>query len=407
MTRRTAGAVVPVLAAISFSHLLNDTIQSLLPAIYPILKNSYALSFAQVGLITLTLNVTASLLQPLVGLYTDRRATPYSLVGGMTFSLFGLLLLSVAARLSTLMVAAGLVGVGSAVFHPESSRVARMASGGRHGLAQSVFQVGGNVGSAIGPLLAAFLVLPRGQSSIAWASGAALLAIGVLWYVGGWYGAARPAARPAAVAVGSVGAVHVHVEHHVQHPPVSPARIRASIAILIALIFSKYFYLASLTSYYTFYLINRFNVSVRAAQIDLFVFLGAVAVGTIAGGPIGDRFGRKLVIWVSILGVFPFTFALPYADLFWTRMLTIVIGLILASAFSAIVVYAQELMPGRIGLISGLFFGFAFGMGGLGAAVLGRLADATSIAFVYKLCSFLPLIGLLTGFLPNIGRRGL
>ena len=408
MNQRSAGAVVPVLAAISFSHLLNDTIQSLLPAIYPILKSSYALSFAQVGLITLTLNATASVLQPLVGLYTDRRATPYSLVFGMAFSLCGLLLLSVAARLATLTLAAGLVGVGSAVFHPESSRVARLASGGRHGLAQSVFQVGGNVGSSLGPLLAAFFVLPHGQSSIAWASSVALVAIGVLWYVGGWYGTARPVARPiAAAAVAGAGSTTVLVEHHPRRSPVPPGKIRASIAILIALIFSKYFYLASLTSYYTFYLINKFNVSVQAAQIDLFVFLGAAAAGTILGGPIGDRFGRKLVIWVSILGVVPFTFALPYANLFWTRLLTVIIGLIIASAFSAIIVYAQELMPGRIGLISGLFFGFAFGMGGLGAAVLGRLADATSIDFVYKLCSFLPLIGLLTGFLPNLGKRGL
>src|SRR5580765_1781853 len=326
----------------------------------------------------------------------------------MGFSLCGLLLLSVAARLATLTLAAGLVGVGSAVFHPESSRVARLASGGRHGLAQSVFQVGGNVGSSLGPLLAAFLVLPHGQSSIAWASSVALVAIGVLWYVGGWYGAARPVARPIAAAAGAgAGSTTVLVEHHPRRSPVSPGKIRASIAILIALIFSKYFYLASLTSYYTFYLINKFNVSVQAAQIDLFVFLGAAAAGTILGGPIGDRFGRKLVIWVSILGVFPFTFALPYANLFWTRLLTVIIGLIIASAFSAIIVYAQELMPGRIGLISGLFFGFAFGMGGLGAAVLGRLADATSIDFVYKLCSFLPLIGLLTGFLPNLGKRGL
>lgn len=389
--------VVPVLAAISFSHLLNDTIQSLLPSIYPILKSSYHLSFAQVGLLTLTLMVTASVLQPLVGLYTDRRATPYSLVFGMTFSLFGLLLLSVAGRLGTLLLAAGLVGVGSAVFHPESSRVARMASGGRHGLAQSVFQVGGNVGSAMGPLLAAFLVLPRGQGSIAWASGVALLAIAVLWRVGGWSSRWRPAPLQATAAG--------QTPRHQSHVHVSPERIRWSIAVLIALIFSKYFYLASLTSYYTFYLINKFNVSVQAAQIDLFIFLGAVAAGTILGGPIGDRFGRKLVIWVSILGVFPFTFALPFADLFWTRILTVVIGLILASAFSAIVVYAQELMPGRVGLISGLFFGFAFGMGGLGAAVLGRLADATGIVFVYKICAYLPLIGLLTGFLPDLGKR--
>jgi len=389
--------VVPVLAAISFSHLLNDTIQSLLPAIYPILKTSYNLSFSQVGLMTLTLMVTASVLQPLVGLYTDKRATPYSLVYGMAFSLLGLLLLSVASRLGTLLLAAGLIGVGSAVFHPESSRVARMASGGRHGLAQSVFQVGGNVGSALGPLLAAFLVLPRGQSSIAWASSVALLAIAVLWKVGGWSSHQHRAPRPKAT--------EAHTIHHPEHLTVSETRVRWSIVVLVALIFSKYFYLASLTNYYTFYLINHFNVSVQAAQIDLFIFLGAVAAGTILGGPIGDRFGRKLVIWVSILGVFPFTFALPYANLFWTQILTVVIGLILASAFSAIVVYAQELMPGRIGLISGLFFGFAFGMGGLGAAVLGRLADATSIVFVYRVCAYLPLIGLLTGFLPDVTKR--
>jgi len=384
-----------VLLAISFSHLLNDTIQSMLSAIYPILKENYSLSFAQIGLITLTLNVTASILQPVVGLYTDRRATPYSLVVGMTFSLAGLLLLSVAWRYGLLLLASGLVGVGSAVFHPESSRVARMASGGRHGLAQSVFQVGGNVGTALGPLLAAFLVLPRGQRSIAWASSIALLGIAVLWKVGGWYARRRPVARAA------------QASHHfeIHSPRLSQATIRRSIAVLVALIFSKYFYLASLTSYYTFYLIHKFGVSVQDAQIDLFIFLGATAAGTILGGPIGDRFGRKLVIWLSILGVFPFTFALPFASLFWTRVLTVPIGLILASAFSAIVVYAQELMPGRIGLISGLFFGFAFGMGGLGAAVLGRLADATSIDFVYRVCAFLPLIGLLTAFLPDIGKH--
>ena len=385
-------AVFSVLLAISFSHLLNDTIQSLLPAIYPILKSSYQLTFAQVGLMTLTLNITASLLQPLVGLYTDRHHTPYSLVVGMGFSLMGLLLLAVAGQLGSLLVAAGLVGVGSAVFHPESSRVARMASGGRHGLAQSVFQVGGNVGSSIGPLLAAFLVLPHGQRSIAWCSAVALLAMAVLWRIGGWHQEHRPATRSTA----STG------HSAVARPTLSRRRVSASIAVLIALIFSKYFYLASLTSYYTFYLIEKFHVSVRDAQIDLFIFLGAVAAGTILGGPIGDRFGRKLVIWVSILGVFPFTMLLPYAGLFWTRLLTVAIGLILASAFSAIVVYAQELVPGRVGLISGLFFGFAFGMGGLGAAVLGWLADATSIVVVYRLCAFLPLIGLLAGFLPNL-----
>jgi MFS transporter, FSR family, fosmidomycin resistance protein len=393
ITRRT---VVPILAAISFSHLLNDTIQSLLPAIYPILKSSYQLSFAQVGLMTLTLQLTASLLQPVVGIYTDRHHTPYSLVVGMGFSLIGLLLLAVAGRLGSLLLAAGLVGVGSSVFHPESSRVARMASGGRHGMAQSVFQVGGNVGSALGPLLAAFLVLPRGQISVAWCSLVALVAMIVLYQVGGWYQQHRPAStiRAGASAAKDVGA-----------PGLSRNRILVSVAVLVALIFSKYFYLASLSSYYTFYLISKFHVSVRAAQIDLFIFLGSVAAGTILGGPIGDRFGRKLVIWVSILGVFPFTVLLPHANLFWTRILTVIIGLILASAFSAIVVYAQELVPGRVGMISGLFFGFAFGMGGLGAAVLGWLADATSIEFVYRICAYLPAIGVLTAFLPNVEHR--
>jgi FSR family fosmidomycin resistance protein-like MFS transporter len=316
------------------------------------------------------------------------------LVVGMGFSLMGLLLLSVAGRLASLLFAAGLVGVGSSVFHPESSRVARMASGGRHGMAQSVFQVGGNVGSAIGPLLAAFLVLPRGQVSVAWCSLVALLAMAVLWKIGGWYQERRPStAFSGTSSRADIGA---------GRPGLSQRRILISIAVLVALIFSKYFYLASLSSYYTFYLISKFHVSVREAQLDLFIFLGSVAAGTILGGPIGDRFGRKLVIWVSILGVFPFTILLPHANLVWTRILTIVIGLILASAFSAIVVYAQEMVPGRIGMISGVFFGFAFGMGGLGAAVLGWLADRTSIEFVYQICAFLPLIGLLTGFLPNL-----
>ena len=381
-----------VLAAISFSHLLNDTIQSLIPAIYPILKASFALSFGQIGLMTLALMVTASLLQPLVGLYTDRRPTPYSLVVGMGFSLVGLLLLSVASTYAALLMAAGFVGIGSAVFHPESSRVARMASGGRHGFAQSVFQVGGNVGSSFGPLLAAFLVVPRGQSSIGWCSLLAVLGMAVLWKVGSWYRVRRPAASGTASGRGSVD----------RHPPVSRRRVGWSLAILVALIFSKYFYMASLSSYYTFYLISRFHVSVRTSQIDLFVFLGAVAIGTILGGPIGDRFGRKYVIWGSIVGVLPFTMLLPYASLFWTSVLTIVIGLILASAFSAIVVYGQELVPGRVGLISGVFFGFAFGMGGLGAAVLGQLADAIGIESVYRLCAFLPMIGLFAAFLPDL-----
>ncbi len=394
IARRT---VVPVLAAISFSHLLNDTIQSLLPAIYPILKSSYHLSFAQVGLMTLTLQLTASLLQPVVGIYTDRHHTPYSLVAGMGFSLVGLLLLAVAGRLGSLLLAAGLVGIGSSVFHPESSRVARMASGGRHGMAQSVFQVGGNIGSAMGPLLAAFLVLPRGQLSVAWCSLVALLAMIVLYQVGGWYQQHRPAS--------TIRTATSPAPPEIGRPGLSRRRIFVAVGVLVALIFSKYFYLASLSSYYTFYLISKFGVSVRAAQIDLFIFLGSVAAGTILGGPIGDRFGRKLVIWVSILGVFPFTMLLPYASLFWTRILTVIIGLILASAFSAIVVYAQELVPGRVGMISGLFFGFAFGMGGLGAAVLGWLADATSIEFVYRICAFLPLLGILTVFLPDVEKH--
>jgi FSR family fosmidomycin resistance protein-like MFS transporter len=381
-----------VLAAISFSHLLNDTIQSLIPAIYPLLKSAFALSFAQVGLMTLTLQVTASLLQPIVGLCTDRRPAPYSLVVGMAFSLVGLLLLAAASTFPALLAAAGLMGIGSSVFHPESSRVARMASGGRHGLAQSLFQVGGNLGSSFGPLLGAFLVAPRGQSSIGWCSLLALVAMIVLWRIGRWSRAhlAITVTRARSRAAQALG------------PSISRRRVVGSITILAALIFSKYFYLAGLTSYYTFYLMSRFHVPVRTAQIDLFVFLAAVAAGTILGGPVGDRFGVKYVIWGSILGVLPFTLALPYANLFWTPILTVIIGLILASAFSAILVYAQELVPGRVGLISGVFFGFAFGMGGLGAAVLGQLADRIGIESVYRLCAFLPLIGVLAAFLPDV-----
>jgi len=384
-----------VLAAISFSHLLNDTVQSLVPAIYPLLKSAFALTFAQVGLMTLTLQLSASLLQPVVGLYTDRRPTPYSLVIGMGFSLVGLLLLAGAPTFPALIVAAALMGIGSSVFHPESSRVARMASGGRHGLAQSLFQVGGNLGSSFGPLLGAFLVAPRGQSSIAWCSLLALVAMIVLWRIGGWYRDQHATASPTTSGHGRQAA----------EPGMSSRRVGWSIAILGALIFSKYFYLAGLNSYYTFYLMTRFHVSVRTAQIDLFVFLAAVAAGTILGGPVGDRFGRKYVIWGSILGVLPFTLVLPYANLFWTPILSVVIGLILASAFSAIVVYAQELVPGRVGMISGVFFGFAFGMAGLGAAVLGELADRVGIESVYRLCAFLPLIGVLAAFLPDVKHR--
>ena len=383
-----------VLAALSFSHLLNDTIQSLLPAIYPLLKASFALSFGQIGLITLASMLTASLMQPLVGLYTDHRPTPHALVIGMGFLLMGLLLLSAASTFGMLIAAAGLVGFGSAVFHPESSRIARLASGGRHGLAQSLFQVGGNVGSSLGPLVGAFLVAPFGRASIAWCSLVALAGMVVVSRIGRWSGARS--SRP------SFHSAHDSSSGH--HARISPRRVAASIAILAALIFSKYFYLASLTSYYTFYLISRFHVSVRTAQIDLFVFLAAVAAGTILGGPIGDRFGRKPVIWGSILGVLPFTLLLPHVSLVWTVILSVVIGLILASAFSAIVVYAQELVPGRVGLISGVFFGFAFGMGGLGAAALGGLADVVGIESVYRLCAFLPLIGLLAGLLPDLDR---
>lgn len=385
-----AGATIRILGAIAFCHLLNDMMQSLLPAIYPMLKSSYNLDFGQIGLITLAYQMTASLLQPLVGLYTDRKPQPYSLVAGMTFTLIGLVMLSRARNFPALLVAASLVGVGSSVFHPESSRVARMASGGRHGFAQSLFQVGGNVGSAIGPLLAAFIVLPFGQSSIVWFSLAALLGIAVLWNVGGWYSTNRSLVTPSR---GKSAESQVAL---------SPAKIRISLAILMALLFSKYFYLASLTSYYAFYLMSKFHLSVRSSQIHLFVFLGAVAAGTIIGGPIGDRFGRKLVIWCSILGVLPFTLMLPYANLFWTEILSVVIGVVIASAFAAIIVFAQELVPGKVGMISGMFFGLAFGIGGIGAALFGELADHTSINFVYQLCSFLPAVGLLTGFLPDL-----
>ena len=381
------GAVLSVLGAISVSHMLNDLIQSLLPAIYPILKQSYALDFSQIGLITLTFQVTASMLQPVVGLYTDRRPLPYSLAMGMGFSLCGLLLLAHAGRFEVLLLAAGLVGLGSSVFHPESARIARLASGGRFGFAQSVFQVGGQVGQALGPLLAAFIVIPHGQRSVAWFSAAALLAMVILGFVGRWYKERIPARRQAARRAGA-------------DLPRGPVIL--TVAILVALLFSKYFYVASLSSFYTFYLIHTFGVSVQVSQLLLFLFLGAFAAGVMIGGPVGDRWGRKRVIWFSILGVLPFTLALPYANLFWTAALTVVIGMVLASAASAILVYAQELLPGRIGLVSGIFFGLSFGLGGIGAAVLGVVADATSIQFVYKVCAFLPALGLLAALLPDL-----
>ncbi|MBV9654016.1 MAG: MFS transporter [Acetobacteraceae bacterium] len=390
---KTGGTAFAIIGAVSLGHFLNDLVQSLLPAIYPILKQNFALDFGQIGLLTLAFQLTASLLQPVVGTYTDRRPLPYSLPLGMVATLVGLLLLSVAPTYGSLLLAAALIGLGSSVFHPESSRVARMASGGRHGLAQSLFQVGGNGGAAVGPLLAAFIVLPHGQGSIAWFSVVALLGIALLTVVGVWYSRRLTSARAS-------GKTEVSVK-----PGLSRRKIAISLAILGALIFSKYFYLASLNTYLTFYLIQKFHVSVASAQIHLFVFLAAVAIGTVLGGPIGDRFGRKYVIWFSILGVFPFTAMLPYVGLMWTGVLTVVIGLILSSAFSAIVVYAQELVPGRVGTIAGLFFGFAFGMGGLGAALLGELADHTSIFFVYHICAFLPLIGLLAVFLPPMRRE--
>jgi FSR family fosmidomycin resistance protein-like MFS transporter len=400
MTSSTASALPTadptryrVLGAISFSHMLNDMIQSLILAIYPILKGEFSLSFLQIGLITLTYQLTASMLQPLVGLYTDRHPKPHSLAFGMGSTLCGLLLLSVAPNFGVILVAAALVGTGSSVFHPESSRIARLASGGQHGLAQSIFQVGGNTGSALGPLLAALIVLPQGQGAIAWFALAALVAIAVLWQIGNWY-QRQYLSRPAAAR--KVSAAPSPVPHRL---------VVRAIAVLLILIFSKYFYLTSITSYYTFYLIHHFGVSVQSSQIHLFVFLFAVAAGTLAGGPIGDRLGRKPVIWVSILGVAPFTLALPHVGLMWTGVLTFIIGLVIASAFSAILVYAQELMPGKIGAVSGMFFGFAFGMGGIGAAVLGVLADSQGIEFVYQVCAFLPLLGLLTVFLPNIEHR--
>jgi MFS transporter, FSR family, fosmidomycin resistance protein len=381
--------VFAILIAASVSHLLNDTIQSLIPAVYPVLKASFQLNFTQIGLITLTFQITASMLQPVVGLYTDHRPQPFSLAIGMGFSLIGLIWLSVASSYWMILCASALVGLGSSVFHPEASRLARMASGGRYGFAQSLFQVGGNAGQSLGPLLAAIVVGTRGQSRIAWFSAVALLAIFILFNAGRWY--QSNLFRLKNVSRRSVEGVHL-----------SRRTILFALAILVALIFSKFFYLACISSYYTFYLIDRFQVTIQQAQLLLFLFTFSVAAGTIVGGPVGDRIGRKLVIWVSILGAAPFTLLLPYANLPVTAGLSVVIGFVLASAFSAILVYAQELMPGKVGMVSGLFFGFAFGMGGIGSAVLGQLIDMTNIRFVFQLCAFLPLLGLLTAFLPDL-----
>ena len=389
-TAAGVGGATLVLYGVSLTHGLNDLVQSLVPAIYPILKAKFALDFGQIGLITLAFQLTASLLQPWIGYATDKRPRPFLLPIGMGVSLAGLLLLSAAPNYTVLLIAASLVGVGSSIFHPESSRIARAASGGRHGFAQSLFQVGGYFGTALGPLLAAWIVVRHGQASIAWFSPAAVLAAIILYKVAQWYSANLKAAKAKTVAVASV---------------YSKAKVRMVMAVLVLLVFSKQFYLASMSSYFTFYLIDKFHVSVEHAQLQLFLFLAAVAVGTLVGGPIGDRIGRKYVIWISILGVLPFTLALPYANLFWTSILAVLIGLILSSAFSAIVVYAQDLMPNSVGMIAGLFFGLAFGTGGLGAAVLGELADHTSIGFVYKVCSFLPVIGLLAWFIPATPRK--
>jgi MFS transporter, FSR family, fosmidomycin resistance protein len=398
VTGAGAKTVFKVLLAISFCHLLNDTVQSLLPAIYPLLRDTFDLDFGQIGLISFTSTFTASLLQPLVGLYSDRHHKPYFLAIGMGITLIGLVTLSLAPSYATVLIAAALVGMGSSVFHPESSRVARMASGGQHGMAQSLFQVGGNAGSALGPLLATF-VLPRGQRSIAWFSFLALLAMILLTDIGAWAKKRRAMQAELRAVPFASPALRAHAEPRARLPR---KKIVVSLVVLVTLMFSKFFYLASLSSYYTFYLMDKFHVSIRSAEFHLFAFLGAVAAGTFFGGPVGDRMGRKVVIWYSILGVLPFTLALPYANLFWTGILSVVIGLILASAFSTILVFAQELVPGKVGTVSGFFFGLAFGLGGIGAALLGKLADATSIRFVYQVCSFLPAVGILTAFLPNV-----
>jgi len=389
-----AATVVPVLIAISVSHFLNDTLQSLIPATYPILKQSLSLSYAQIGLITLINQLVASVLQPVVGMVTDRRHMPYSLPIGMTFTLLGLGLLSIAGTYELVLISVALVGMGSSVFHPESSRVAHMAAGHRHGLAQSVFQVGGNTGSSLGPLLAALIITGRGHSRIAWFMLVALLAIILLWRVGAWY-------------AGRVHSVAGTAKDAAAAAPALPrSLIVRALVVLLMLIFSKYFYLASMSNYFTFYLMSRFHLTIADAQVHLFIFLFAVAAGTVIGGPVGDRIGRKYVIWVSILGTAPFSLLLPYVGLTGTTILSIFVGLILSSAFSAILVYAQEMLPGKIGLISGLFFGLAFGLGGIASAVIGVLADRTTVYFVFQLCAFLPLLGLLAAFLPNFDKHG-
>ncbi|GAA0884905.1 MFS transporter [Sphingobacterium siyangense subsp. cladoniae] len=389
---KSSETVYPILFAISLSHLLNDLIQSVIPAVYPMLKSNYALSFTQIGIITLVFQLTASILQPFVGLYTDKNPTPRSLAIGMFFSLAGLICISFASNFIYILLSVSLIGMGSSIFHPEASRVAHLASGGKKGLAQSIFQVGGNAGGAIGPLLVALIVIPLGQQYIGVFGVLAIIAVMILTYVGNWY--------------------QIHLKPKTQTTSVSTlkadlpkSKVIFALVILLVLIFSKYFYMASMTSYFTFYLINKFHVSVQESQIYLFIFLASVAAGTILGGPLGDRYGRKLIIWVSILGAAPFTLLLPHVGLGLTIVLAIIIGLIISSAFSAILVYATELIPGKVGMIAGLFFGFAFGMGGIGSAVLGWLADRTSIEYVFNICAYLPLIGIVTGLLPNISQK--
>lgn len=386
-------SVLGILVALSVCHLLNDAMQALLPALYPVLKDSLRLNFSQIGWITFVFQMVGSVLQPVVGIYTDRTPRPYSLVFGMGVTLGGLVLLALAPAYSVVLAAAGCIGLGSAIFHPEASRMARAASGGRHGFAQSLFQVGGNAGTALGPLLAAGFIVPHGQRHVLWFGALALAGMVILSRVGAWYRSRLTAiARQAA----SAGRPRSHLR---------PAQVTMAIVVLLALMFSKFFYLAAITNYYTFYLMHRFNVSVQQSQFYLFLFLGAGAAGTILGGPLGDRFGRKRVIWFSILGVAPFALLLPHVGLFWTAALSMPIALIMASAFPAILVFAVELLPGRVGAISGLFFGLAFGLAGIGSAVLGLLADATSIEHVMKVCAWLPLIGLLTWFLPELRER--
>ncbi len=383
-------AAIPILVSLSFCHLLNDLIQSLIPALYPLFKQEFNLDFAQIGIITLAFQMTASLLQPTVGFYTDKKPQPFSLAFGMCSTLIGLLLLSVAHNYVAILFAASLVGTGSAIFHPEASRVARMASGGRYGTAQAFFQVGGNLGQAFGPLLAAFIVLPRGQGAIAWVSLAALVGMSILTRIGLWY---RARSKPSQTAVAK-SRTNTH--------GLSQGRVLFLISILMLLLFSKNVYSSSLTSFFTFYLIERFNLPIQAAQVQLFIFMASIAVGTLLGGALTDRIGRRPMIWISILGTLPFTLALPYADLFWTGVLTIIIGLLMASAFPAILVFAHELIPGRVGLVSGIFFGLSFGLGGLGAAFMGYIADSHGISYIYMLCSYLPAIGLVAWFLPNL-----